>query len=67
MDEITFEIVEQIAQVRKGGRTNMMDRVGVQYIAFDMDLHSLVIWLEDNKRFYFKLLEKLGEHVVQKR
>ena len=60
MDEITTEIVDQIAQVRKGGETNMFDRNYVQVIAFGLDFHALVVWIESNKSSYFKLLEELG-------
>ena len=60
MDEITTEIVEQIAQVRKGGETNMFDRNYVQVIAFGLNFHALVVWIEFNKSSYFKLLEELG-------
>ncbi len=63
MDEITTEIVDQIAQVRKGGETNMFDRNYVQVIAFGLDFHALVVWLEFNKSSYFKLLEELGNVV----
>lgn len=62
MDEITTEIVDQIAQVRKGGETNMMDRNMVQVIAFDQSFDALVVWIEFNKVSYFKLLEELGKN-----
>ncbi len=58
MDEITTEIVDQIAQVRKGGETNMMDRNGVQVIAYDLGFDALVVWIEFNKNSYSKLLEE---------
>ena len=61
MDEITTEIVDQIAQVRKGGETNMMDRNTVQVIANDLSFFALVVWIEFNKNSYFKLLEELGK------
>ncbi len=66
MDEITTEIVEQIAQVRKGGETNMMDRNKVQIIAYDLGFDALVVWIEFNKSSYFKLLEEL-DNVVRRR
>ena len=66
MDEITTEIVDQIAQVRKGGETNMMDRNKVQIIANDLGFDALVVWIEFNKSSYFKLLEEL-DNVVRRR
>lgn len=60
MDEITDEIMEQIAQIRKNGETNMFDRNQVQILANNSYFYALVIWIEFNKGCYGKLLKELG-------
>ena len=63
MDEITSELVEQIAKVRALGETNMLDRPAVQFFASELGCFALVLWIEDNKKDYWRLLEKLSDHI----
>ena len=57
---ITDTILEQLGQVREDGRTNMLDRKGVQVIADDIECHELVVWLEDVTPFdYMEALNKM--------
>ena len=49
---MTKTVREQILAVRDTGLTNMFDTKAVQRIAYDMSLHELVCWLEDNKKEY---------------
>ena len=46
------QIREQILAVRKTGRTNMFDVPMVQYIANEMQLYELVIFLEEHRSEY---------------
>ena len=46
------QIREQILAVRKSGRTNMFDVPMVQYIANEMRLYELVIFLEEHRSEY---------------
>lgn len=46
------QIREQILAVRKTGRTNMFDIPMVQYIANEMRLYELVIFLEEHRSEY---------------
>ena len=49
---MTDKIREQILAVRKTGRTNMFDIPLVQYIANEMQLYELVIFLEEHRGEY---------------
>lgn len=59
------DVIAGIEAVRQTGRTNMMDRLAVQYIANELELYSLVVWLEDNPGGYgrglFEGFEPEGE------
>ena len=46
------KVREQILAIRDTGLTNMFDVNTVQRIAFDMDFHELVCYLEDNRKEY---------------
>jgi post-segregation antitoxin (ccd killing protein) len=46
------EVLEGIEAVRETGRTNMMDRMAVQFIANELEFFQTVVWLEDNRRAY---------------
>ncbi len=58
-DAITPSLIEDITEVRNGGEVNMMDRKGVQTVANDMEFFDLVVWIEDNKQDYMKLLKAI--------
>lgn len=49
---MTEKIREQILAVRATGRTNMFDVPTVQYIANEMRLYELVIFLEEHRGEY---------------
>ena len=49
---ITAQLYDQIMQVRDTGKTNMFDTNAVQRIAYEMDLHELVVLIEENKKAY---------------
>lgn len=46
------KIKEQILAIRNTGLTNMFDVETVQRIAYDMDFHELVVYLEENRKEY---------------
>ncbi|KEF39677.1 hypothetical protein M670_00698 [Schinkia azotoformans MEV2011] len=46
------KIKEQILAIRDTGLTNMFDVATVQRIAYDMDFHELVVYLEENRKEY---------------
>jgi len=50
------EIREQIETVRQSGKVNMCDLVGVQRVAYEMNLFQLVIFLEEHRETYVNLL-----------
>ena len=45
-------VIDGIETVRQTGRTNMLDRHAVQYIANELELWEVVIWLEDHPKDY---------------
>ena len=53
---MTDKIREQILAVRKTGRTNMFDVPMVQYIANEMRLYELVIFLEEHRSEYVRFI-----------
>lgn len=57
---------EELEQIRKEGRTNMMDRSGVQVEANRLEFYALVIFIEDNKRQYAEILRQFGEWLHNK-
>ncbi len=50
------KIREQILAVRATGRTNMFDVPMVQYIANEMRLYELVIFLEEHRSEYVRFI-----------
>ena len=53
---MTDKIREQILAVRKTGRTNMFDVPMVQYIANEMQLYELVVFLEEHRSEYVQFI-----------
>ena len=53
---MTDKIREQILAVRKTGRTNMFDVPMVQYIANEMRVYELVIFLEEHRSEYVNFI-----------
>ena len=46
---MTGKVREQILKVRDTGRTNMFDTNGVQYVANELGLYDLVVYLMDKQ------------------
>jgi len=60
--EVPVEVLEQLEMVRMQGRFNMIDNVGVQRAAHDLEFHELVCFIEDLERGkWMRLLNALGE------
>lgn len=55
---MTKQIKEQILAVRDDGRTNMLDINGVQWVANELKLYELVIYLidEPNRKEYWHFI-----------
>ena len=55
---MTDKLKAQIEQVRRSGKTNMLDTNAVQYYANEMNLHELVVYLIDqpNRKRYFNYI-----------
>ena len=55
---MTQKIKEQILAVRDDGRTNMLDINGVQWVANDLGLYELVVYLidEPNRKEYWHFI-----------
>ena len=49
-------VSEQLEEVRLDGRVNMLDRIGVQAVADDLGHCELVVWVEDHKREYGRMI-----------
>ena len=49
---MTKEVRDAILKVRDSGRANILDVRAVQYIANEMGLYELVIYIEEHKREY---------------
>lgn len=45
-------VLDGLERVRQEGKTNMLDRLAVQYYANENDDYEMVLWLEDNPRLY---------------
>lgn len=57
-----MKLCKQMEQVRLSGETNMWDRNSVQVIAHELELHELVVWIEqNNKEEYAHLLQKFKD------
>ena len=50
------KVKEQILKVRDTGLTNMFDLNAVQRIAYEMDFHELVIFIEEEKAAYVRFI-----------
>lgn len=53
---MTSKIREQILAIRDTGLTNMFDKNMVQRLAFERDMHELVLFLEDEPKEYVKFI-----------
>lgn len=53
---MTDKIRDQIMAIRDSGATNMMDAARVQRLAFEQDLHELVIFIEESRKEYIRFI-----------
>ena len=55
---MTRTIKQQIFKVRDDGRTNMLDVNGVMFVANDLRLYDLVVYLDgrDNRKEYWHFI-----------
>ena len=61
--KVPKKVLEGIEIVRNTGRTNMLDFNAVQVIANELDLYETVIWMEDHKRDWSKVVFGLVEEI----
>jgi HD-GYP domain-containing protein (c-di-GMP phosphodiesterase class II) len=53
---IPQEIADALEAIRESGECNMFDRQCVQAVASSMNEYATVVWLEDNKREYGRVI-----------
>ena len=53
---MTSKIRDQILAIRDTGLTNMFDKNMVQRLAFERDMHELVLFLEEDIKEYVKFI-----------
>jgi hypothetical protein len=46
------DVLEGLERIRKSGKINMRDRIGVEMLAYDIGLFHAVIWLEEHQAEY---------------
>lgn len=54
--QMPAKVPMQIEKVRRTGEVNMMDFNGVQRLAYEMEFHALVTWMEGNEDEYAELI-----------
>lgn len=54
--KVSEKIREQILEVRNTGRTNMFDCNTVQWIANELELYDLVVFIEEHPKEYIKFI-----------
>ncbi|MFB6237018.1 MAG: DUF5049 domain-containing protein [Halopenitus sp.] len=56
------KVLQQLASVRKTGKSNMLNQGRVQYIAKECGFHELVEFIEDaSNSEYMEALNEMGE------
>ncbi len=53
---MTETLIRQIIAVRATGKANMLDSYSVQKAAHYLDFHELVIFIEDDRKAYARLI-----------
>ena len=61
---MTEKIREQILAIRDTGLTNMFDKNMVQRLAYERDMHELVLYLEDDIKEYVNFI-MYGDKAVE--
>lgn len=59
--KVPQKVMDGIAAIRDTGRTNMLDFNVVQVIANELELYETVVWMEEHKREWAKVLFGLTE------
>lgn len=59
--KVPKKVIEGIETVRNTGRTNMLDFNAVQVIANELELYETVVYMEEHKREWVKVLLGLTE------
>ena len=49
---VPLEVFEGLEAVRVSGRVGMLDRYGVQRIAYQLGYHATVLWIEEHEAGY---------------
>lgn len=60
------QVLEELDSVRKSGKVNMFDAVGVQRVAYESDYHALVSFLGSNPgrgSEYMELLDEFDKYL----
>lgn len=56
------KILRKLEEVRRTGRANMVDKGAVQKVAYDLEMHDLVTWIEDaSLEKYVSALDDLAQ------
>lgn len=53
---MTDKILEQILNIRDGGKSNMFDLMTVQRLAFDQGFYELVIYIYEHPKEYIHFI-----------
>lgn len=53
---LTASVAEQLEEVRLSGLCNMLDRPCVQEVADNLEHYDLVVWIEEHRREYGRLI-----------
>lgn len=51
-----IKVKKQILAIRDTGQTNMFDTIKVQRMAFEMNFHELVCFIEEHKSEYVQFI-----------
>lgn len=50
--EVPWEVFEGLEAIRKSGQVNMLDRLGVQWVANQLGYYATFIWLDIHHKEY---------------
>jgi hypothetical protein len=54
--KMTDKVFSQVMAIRAGGTCNMMDTIAVQRAAYDSEFYELVLFIEEHKAEYVRLI-----------
>lgn len=55
---MTEKLKSELAMIREEDSVNMFDFNGVQRAAYEHDFYDLVVYLEDNRKDYLRVLKE---------